>query len=129
MSVGSYQKVYCSEIINIAFIVNTETPITKLAYLGNIEGFGIVFMEAAACGKPVIAGQSGGAPDALVDGETGFLIPDNNVDLLEKKLSLLLENEETRTKMGNAGLTRARQEFNWANIAVRYASEMGLADQ
>jgi len=109
--------------------VNTETPITKLAYLGNIEGFGIVFMEAAACGKPVIAGQSGGAPDALVDGETGFLIPDNNVDLLEKKLSLLLENEETRTKMGNAGLTRARQEFNWANIAVRYASEMGLADQ
>jgi len=93
-----------------------------------VEGFGIVFMEAAACGKPVIVGNSGGAPDALIDGETGFLVPEKDIETLRQKLALLIGDENLRLSMGKAGLARAQSEFTWYKLAQVLGREMELTN-
>ncbi len=80
---------------------------------GDIEGFGIVFIEAAACGKPVIAGRSGGAGTAVLHGETGLLVDGNNLDELCEAILLLLNDEALRRRFGANGRKRAVEEFDW----------------
>ncbi len=75
---------------------------------GVTEGFGIVFLEAGACGVPVIGGNDGGVPDAIVDGETGFLVDGNDVDAIETRLLQLLADDDLNRRMGAAGLAFAR---------------------
>ena len=91
----------------------------------DIEGFGIVFLEAAACGKPVIGGLSGGAPDAMEDGATGFLIPENHINMPHHLLSQLLRSPELRAVMGARGRQRVLEGFTWDRIASLYARELG----
>jgi len=83
------------------------------------EGFGIVFAEAAACGVPQIAGRSGGAADAVVDGETGLIIrnPDR-VDDVVAGLRQLLNDENRRKKMGEASRLRAENLFDYDKLAL-----------
>ena len=64
---------------------------TRLAGL-NPEGLGLAALEAAACGLPVIVGDSGGAPETVRDGDTGFVVPSDDHQLLAERLSLLLDN-------------------------------------
>lgn len=92
----------------------------------DVEGFGIVFLEAAACGKPVVGGASGGAPDAILDGETGFCVPENDVSAVEEKIALLLGDGELRTRMGDAARARVLKEFTWEHVAAIYALELCL---
>lgn len=92
----------------------------------DVEGFGIVFLEAAACGKPVIAGDSGGAVDAIEDEKSGFLVAERDVDQLASAVNKLLGDAGLRAQMGSYGLDRARTHFNWMYIAKRYSQEMGL---
>jgi phosphatidylinositol alpha-1,6-mannosyltransferase len=80
---------------------------------GDIESFGMVFIEAGASGKPVIGGRSGGTGQSIVDGKTGFLCPAGDSGRLCTLLLLLLENAGLRQRMGEAGLDRARQDFDW----------------
>jgi len=80
---------------------------------GGIEGFGIVFIEASALGKPVIGGKSGGTGDAIVDGVTGFRIEPDNVEELKSRLILLLKDEKLRKKMGNEGRKIVLKKFLW----------------
>jgi len=80
---------------------------------GGIEGFGIVYIEASAMGKPVIGGKSGGTGDAIVDNVTGFRIMPNNHAELKKKLVLLLKNKKLRDRMGAAGRKRVLKNFLW----------------
>ncbi|WP_046350418.1 glycosyltransferase [Janthinobacterium sp. B9-8] len=71
---------------------------------GQTEAFGIVLLEAAASGVPVIASRSGGMPEALIDQETGFLFEPGNVDNLAEKLDFVLgQTSEWRNRMGKAG--------------------------
>jgi len=84
---------------------------------GDIEGFGIVFLEANASGKPVIGGRSGGATEAVVDGETGILVDSDNPDELAAALRCLLGDPEMRRKLGKAGSQRVRSEFDWKSRA------------
>lgn len=87
----------------------------------SVEGFGIVFLEAAACGKPVIAGRSGGAVHAVDDGTTGLLVDGDDVESLQQAL-LSLADEERRLRMGAAGI-RFAARFDWqrsADILRRY---------
>jgi phosphatidylinositol alpha-1,6-mannosyltransferase len=78
----------------------------------NVEGFGIVCLEAAAAGKPVVAGRSGGVPDAIEDGVTGLLVdPESPTDIAEK-ISLLLRDPARRARMGEAGRQRVVREFD-----------------
>jgi len=83
---------------------------------GDVEGFGIVFLEANSCGVPVIGGNSGGTPDAIRDGETGFLVDPNNVEEIAERTIRLLEDRSLRERMGRAGREWARQ-FSWDDAA------------
>ena len=84
------------------------------------EGFGIVFVEAAAAGVPQVAGDSGGAAEAVVDGETGLVVrrPDDPVEVADA-LARLLDDATARDRMGPAGRTRAVQEFSYDALANR----------
>lgn len=82
------------------------------------EPFGIVLLEAMACGKPVVASNVGGIPYIVEDGKTGLLFELGNVEDLTEKVITLLKDKELRDKMGNAGRERAK-EFTWDKVAER----------
>ena len=77
----------------------------------DVEGFGITFLEAAACAKPVIGGRSGGVPDAIADEETGFLVNPDDPRELAERLERLIADPDLRRRMGDAGLSRVRERF------------------
>ena len=82
-----------------------------------VEGFGIAFLEANACGKPVVGARSGGIPDAIRDGETGLLVePDDEADLASTLLRLLC-NPELATQLGTNGQRRVLREASWKHVA------------
>jgi phosphatidylinositol alpha-1,6-mannosyltransferase len=84
------------------------------------EGFGIVFAEAAACAVPQVAGDSGGAAEAVVDGSTGYVVHDpRNVDEVAERLSSLLGNSPLRVAMGMAARERAVSEFDYSVQVAR----------
>jgi phosphatidylinositol alpha-1,6-mannosyltransferase len=75
------------------------------------EGFGIVFLEAAAAGVAAVAGRSGGAHEAVVDGETGFVVPPREVDRVAGAIDRLCRDSSLRAGMGSAARRRACDEF------------------
>ena len=79
------------------------------------ESFGMVALEAMACGTPVLASDVGGLGFLVQDGVTGFTVPDGDADLLYSRLSLLLSDEPLRKKMGKAATAYAR-DFSWDRI-------------
>jgi phosphatidylinositol alpha-1,6-mannosyltransferase len=82
------------------------------------EGFGIVYLEAGAYGLPVVAGRAGGAPEAVVDGETGVLVdPSDHVELADAIVALLADPARARS-LGRAGRAHA-ESFAWPKIARR----------
>jgi len=84
------------------------------------EGFGIVFLEAAACGVPQVAGASGGAADAVDDGVTGIVVDDpDNVDEVVVAFERLLDDEAVRRTMGAAARRRAEAEFSYEVLAEK----------
>lgn len=85
---------------------------------GKFEGFGLVYLEAGAAGLPVIGTWGCGAEEAIVDGETGVLVPQEDAGALAAALTRLLLEPTLRAEMGAAGEARAAA-FSWANIAVR----------
>jgi phosphatidylinositol alpha-1,6-mannosyltransferase len=91
-------------------------PSRTIEKTGHVEGFGIVYLEANLCGKPVIGGRSGGVPDAIVDGVTGLLVDPLDSSEIAEAIIKLLSNPELARKMGQAGRIRAQTEFNWDKI-------------
>ena len=81
----------------------------------DVEGFGTVFLEAGLFGKPVIGTLSGGVPEAVQDGVTGYLVKEDRPEDLSAKMFELLTNVELAEKMGNAGRARANQHFTSLN--------------
>jgi len=89
------------------------------------EGFGIVFAEAAACAVPQIAGDSGGAAEAVVDGETGMVVRDpRNVDAVAESLRSLLGDATRRNRMAMASRTRAVNEFDYSVLVARLTATL-----
>ena len=84
---------------------------------GDTEGFGIVFLEANACGKPVIGGASGGAFDAIDQGVTGFLVDPYQTEELCEKIVRLLSDPVLAAEMGESGRQRAWHRFRWPVLA------------
>jgi phosphatidylinositol alpha-1,6-mannosyltransferase len=82
------------------------------------EGFGIVYLEASWRGLPVVAGNVGGAVDAVVDGETGLLVDANDPVDVADAVTRLLVDQQLSHKLGEQGATRAR-EFAWPIITRR----------
>ena len=86
---------------------------------GDTEGFGMVFLEAAACGKPAIAGQAGGTGAAVINGETGFRVDGTSVPAVAGALSAILGDADLANRLANAGVVRAQGEFSWDSVATR----------
>ena len=85
------------------------------------EAFGIVSIEAAACGLPVVVGRSGGAPETVNEGETGYVVDPGNVDALSGSLvGMLMERPRSRS-MGNGGRESARSRWSWDAAASTLA--------
>lgn len=91
---------------------------TRLAGL-DVEGLGIVFLEAAASGLPVIAGNSGGAPDAVLDGETGFVVPGGNPQALADRLNQLLADPPAAKAMGAKGRAWMERAWQWDSVGQK----------
>jgi phosphatidylinositol alpha-1,6-mannosyltransferase len=85
------------------------------------EGFGIVFMEAAAAGVPAVAGRSGGSPEAVVDGETGFVVDGRSAVEVRAAVARLVADPELRTRLGRAARARAVAEFSYDHLVARLA--------
>ena len=88
----------------------------------DFEGFGIVFLEAAAAGLAVVGGRSGGVPEAVIDGVTGVLVSGTSADELVGVLTGLLANAPRCRSLGEAGRLRATQEFTWDRAAADVAA-------
>jgi glycosyltransferase involved in cell wall biosynthesis len=83
------------------------------------EGFGIVFLEAAACGVPAVAGRSGGAWEAVEDGTTGFVVDPLDTGAVAAAVGRLLSDPSLRRSMGAAARTRAERDFAYDRLAAR----------
>jgi phosphatidylinositol alpha-1,6-mannosyltransferase len=83
----------------------------------DVEGLGIVFLEASAAGLPVLVGDSGGAPDAVRDGETGYLVDGRDVSAVADRLVTLLSDDALRQRMGIAGRAWVEQAWRWDVLA------------
>ena len=85
-----------------------------------VEGLGIVYLEASACGIPVIAGKSGGAPDAVLDGKTGLLVNGRDHREVGAAVIKLLSDQPLRQKMGADGRVWMEQLWSWEGIGARF---------
>jgi phosphatidyl-myo-inositol dimannoside synthase len=82
-----------------------------------VEGFGISLVEAASCGIPVLAGRSGGIPEAVHDGETGLLVDPELTQQVEGALQRLLDDPAMRARLGGAGRREVERFYNWDRVA------------
>jgi phosphatidylinositol alpha-1,6-mannosyltransferase len=93
---------------------------SRLAGL-EVEGLGIVYLEASACGLAVIGGKSGGAPDAVLEGETGFAVDGTSADSVAEAAVTLLQNPERARQMGLRGRQWIIDEWRWEIWAKKFA--------
>jgi len=92
-----------------------------------VEGFGIVFLEAAATGRAVVAGRSGGAAEAMVDEETGLLVESREPKATALAIARLLLDPQLRARMGAAGRARVEAHFTWDGRAEQLATILAKA--
>ena len=86
---------------------------------GDSEGFGMVFIEAAACGKPSLAGMAGGTGSAVLHNQTGLRVDGNEIEAVVDGLRHLLLQPELTATLGQAALQRVEQEFAWERVAEK----------
>jgi phosphatidylinositol alpha-1,6-mannosyltransferase len=120
---------------NVIFLENlSDEQLIELYYLSDIflltsinigsdfEGFGLVYLEAGACSKPVIGAYGSGAEDAIINGETGILVPQNDVQKTAEAILKLLDNPKLAKAMGENGKKRA-EKMSWEDVAKKYVEE------
>ncbi len=94
-----------------------------------VEGFGIVFLEAAAAGRPVVAGDSGGAAEAVADGETGLVVDGRNPGTVAEAVAGLLATPARAEAMGKAGRARVERLFTWPRLTNGLAQWLAEASR
>ncbi len=94
---------------------------SRLAGL-EVEGLGIVYLEASSCGLPVLGGTSGGAPDAVIHGETGFVVDGTSPQEVANSAITLLQDEEKAHQYGSQGREWVIKEWRWENWATKFNS-------
>ncbi|MDG9716199.1 glycosyltransferase family 4 protein [Streptomyces sp. DH24] len=85
----------------------------------DVEGLGIVYLEASATGLPVVAGDSGGAPDAVLDGETGWVVEGGSAEQAAERIVALLGDAELRRRMGERGRAWVEEKWRWDLLAEK----------
>jgi len=93
-----------------------------------VEGLGIVYLEASATGLPVVAGSSGGAPDAVLPGRTGSVVDGTSTAAVAAAVGDLLANPELARGMGAAGRAWVREQWHWDGLAARLAGLLSPGD-
>jgi phosphatidylinositol alpha-1,6-mannosyltransferase len=94
----------------------------------DVEGLGIVYLEASAAGLPVVAGDSGGAPDAVREGETGFVVGGRDRAAVVDRLAALLADPDLAARMGVAGRAWVESQWRWDTQADRLRDLLTSAD-
>jgi len=89
----------------------------------DVEGLGIVYLEASAIGLPVLAGSSGGAPDAVREGETGYVVDGRDEHAVAQRLITLLNDAELRVRLGTAGRAWVERDWPW-DVVAGHLTEM-----
>jgi phosphatidylinositol alpha-1,6-mannosyltransferase len=84
-----------------------------------VEAFGAVFLQASAVGRPSVAGDSGGAPEAVIHGETGLVVDGSEVDEVAEGILELLGDPERAAKLGAAGADRVHRDLTWDALSIR----------
>ena len=87
--------------------------------IGDSEGFGITFLEANACGCPVIGSTEGGIPDAVENNKNGLLVPADDIKSLTKAIEKFLENQSFRRKIIDQGIERVNNDFTWEKLTIK----------
>jgi phosphatidylinositol alpha-1,6-mannosyltransferase len=85
----------------------------------DVEGLGIVYLEASATGLPVVAGDSGGAPDAVREGETGFVVNGRDIVQVADRIATLLTDRQLAAELGKAGRAWVEADWRWDDLAAR----------
>jgi phosphatidyl-myo-inositol dimannoside synthase len=88
----------------------------------DVEGLGIVYLEASASGVPVVAGRSGGAPEAVQEGRTGLVVDGRSIDQIADAVSRILEDPQLAARMGAAGRQWILERWRWQTHAARLAT-------
>lgn len=121
--VGALDREAVAETLRAATVFALPVR-TRLAGL-NPEGLGSSFLEAAASGLPVIAGRSGGAPETVIDGETGYVVDSEDDGELADRIDQLLSNPEDAAVMGLAGRRYVERRFGAAAVAESIRTLLG----
>ena len=95
---------------------------------GRIEGLGLVFAEAHAHGKPVVAGKSGGAVEAVTHDETGLLVDPGNPEELADAIARILSDAEYAHRLGDNGRMRVERELNWHVFTNKMLAVLGVRE-
>lgn len=111
-------------LCDVFVLPSTETTATESGSRG-VEGFPAVFLEASACGRPVVAGKSGGSAEAMLDGVTGLLVDGKSVGQIADAVRKLLLDEKLANRLGQNGRNRIEREFSWDAIIRRIEKEIG----
>jgi phosphatidyl-myo-inositol dimannoside synthase len=101
-------------------VADAFVMVSKESDQGMTEGFGIVYLEAAAAGKPVVFASSGGTREAAVDGQTGLSVDPDDISAVAEAVTRLLANYEEAQTLGENGYRRAREQFTWERAACEY---------
>ncbi|MFC1721504.1 glycosyltransferase family 4 protein [Patescibacteria group bacterium] len=97
------------------------TMVSRIEQAVDIEGFGIVYLEANALGKPVVGANVGGVPDAVVNNQTGLLVNDpTSLEEVAAAIKKLLLNQELAQNLGRNGLERVQKFFNWNDLVEEF---------
>ena len=88
------------------------------------EGLSLVYVEAMASGNPVIACNSGGTPEIVLEGETGFLIPYGDIKMLSDRLTILLTDKNLVAQMGSSGKKRVYENFTFKHFKEKLKKAM-----
>ena len=106
---------HCYDLAEFFLMPNRDMPD------GDTEGFGLVFLEANAAGKPVISGRAGGVPDAVNDGENGLTVNGHDPEDIAQAVRRLLTDDALRERLAEGGLERTRNA-GWAQRASEFAA-------
>lgn len=118
--IGNIPNEKTPHFYNIADVFIMTSYVNYQDCVSDFEGFGLVFLEANACGVPTIAGRSGGMVDAVLDGVTGFLVDPFDLSEIANKLVTILTDSQLRKKLGENGQRRVLRDFTLAAVGQRY---------
>ena len=106
-----------SELAEAYATSNVYVGLSRLDNEINVEGFGISFVEAAASGLPVVAGDSGGVRSAVREEETGLVVPPTDINAAAAAIGRIMSEEQTRERMALSGRAAVESHYNWQRVA------------